>query len=98
MPSVASREVALREAVCRFERAGRCPAQAWAEGRIWGLLMRGSAAPRCQWRGGREPRKARQQAKVGEVRMKHIEAAELMSHALLGEWAAEGGEAQAARR
>ncbi len=30
--------------------------------------------------------------------MKHIEAAELMSHALLGEWAAEGGEAQAARR
>ena len=30
--------------------------------------------------------------------MKHIEAAEVMSHTLLGEWAAEGGEAQAARR
>lgn len=31
--------------------------------------------------------------------MKHIiGAAEVMSHALLGEWAAEGGEAQAARR
>ena len=29
--------------------------------------------------------------------MKHIEAAEAMSHALLGGWAAEGGEAQAAR-
>ena len=30
--------------------------------------------------------------------MKHVEAAEVMSPALLGEWAAEGGETQAARR
>ena len=30
--------------------------------------------------------------------MKHIEAAEVMSHALLREWAAEGGDAQAARK
>ena len=28
--------------------------------------------------------------------MKHIEAAEVMSHALLGEWAAEGGGGEAA--
>ena len=30
--------------------------------------------------------------------MKHIEAAEVKSHALLGDCASEGGEAQAARR